>query len=115
MEPESTGSEGLPAGDAAATTPPARPLKQPRRQAECAPVGAAPPSIAGWRVYAVDAHSLIFQVFHALPEMTSPRGEPVGAVFGFVRDMLDLIEKKQPDALDLRLRSFRPDVSRRNF
>jgi DNA polymerase-1 len=50
-------------------------------------------------VYVVDAHSLIFQVFHALPEMTSPRGEHVGAVYGFVRDILQLIETKKPDAL----------------
>lgn len=55
--------------------------------------------IKGWNVYAVDAHSLIFQVFHALPEMSSPRGEQVGAVFGFARDMLYLIEEKKPDAL----------------
>ncbi len=55
--------------------------------------------IKGWNVYLVDAHSLIFQVFHALPEMSSPRGEQVGAVFGFVRDMLYLIEDKQPNAL----------------
>ena len=58
-----------------------------------------PVDIKGWNVYAVDAHSLIFQVFHALPEMSSPRGEQVGAVFGFVRDMLYLIEEKKPDAL----------------
>src|SRR5262245_50693818 len=73
-------------------------------RAKSRPVAAAggtpgPVDISGWRVYAVDAHSLIFQVFHALPEMTSPRGEHVGAVYGFVRDMFDLIEKKQPDAL----------------
>lgn len=55
--------------------------------------------IKGWNVYVVDAHSLIFQVFHALPEMSSPRGEQVGAVFGFVRDMLYLIEEKKPNAL----------------
>lgn len=58
-----------------------------------------PVDIQGWNVYVVDAHSLIFQVFHALPEMSSPRGEQVGAVFGFVRDMLYLIEEKKPDAL----------------
>ncbi|MGD9635564.1 MAG: DNA polymerase I [Pirellulales bacterium] len=57
------------------------------------------PSIAGWKVYVVDAHSLIFQVFHALPDMTSPRGEHVNAVYGFVRDILQIIEQKQPDAL----------------
>src|SRR5262245_6652984 len=56
-------------------------------------------SIAGWNVYVVDAHSLIFQVFHALPDMTSPRGEHVNAVYGFVRDILQIIEQKQPDAL----------------
>jgi DNA polymerase-1 len=55
--------------------------------------------IKGWNVYVVDAYSLIFQVFHALPEMSSPRGEQVGAVFGFVRDMLYLIEDKKPNAL----------------
>jgi DNA polymerase-1 len=58
-----------------------------------------PVDITGWKVYAVDAHSLIFQVFHALPEMSSPRGEQVGAVYGFTRDMLYLIEEKKPDAL----------------
>ena len=49
-------------------------------------------------VYVVDAHALIHQVFHALSGMTGPRGEPVGAVYGFVRDILLLLEKK-PDYL----------------
>src|SRR4029079_6542424 len=35
----------------------------------------------------------------ALPEMSSPRGEQVGAVYGFVRDMLYLMEEKKPNAL----------------
>lgn len=57
------------------------------------------PLPAGSTVYVVDAHSLIYQVFHAIPEMTSPRGEPVNAVFGFTKDLLKLIEEKRPDAL----------------
>jgi DNA polymerase-1 len=56
-------------------------------------------TIAGQSVWLVDAHSLIFQVFHAIPEMTSPQGEPVSAVFGFTRDMLFLLEQKRPDVL----------------
>ncbi len=65
-----------------------------------APLELAPPNApAGWTVYVVDAHSLIFQVFHAIPEMTSPRGEPVNAIFGFTKDLLKLIEEKRPDAL----------------
>src|SRR5262245_45710195 len=59
------------------------------------------PNLAGKSVYVVDAYSLIFQVFHALSrsEMTSPRGEPTGAVFGFSRDMIYLIDEKQADYL----------------
>ncbi|NOY28725.1 MAG: DNA polymerase I [Planctomycetes bacterium] len=57
------------------------------------------PSIQGWKVCVVDAFSLIFQVFHAIPEMTSPQGEPVAAVYGFVRDILQLLENQRPDAL----------------
>ncbi len=58
-----------------------------------------PSSPADQTVWVIDAHSLIHQVFHALPEMTSPRGEPVGAVFGFTRDLLYLLEEKKPDYL----------------
>lgn len=50
-------------------------------------------------VYLVDSYSLIYQVFHALPEMSSPSGQPVGAVQGFVRDLLDLIEIRKADYL----------------
>src|SRR3954467_15748894 len=64
----------------------------------CAPKPQAV-DIKGWNVYIVDAYSLIFQVFHAIPEMTSPRGEPVSAVFGFVRDMIYLLEQKRPTFL----------------
>jgi len=57
------------------------------------------PSAGAPSVYVIDANSLIFQVFHAIPEMTSPSGEPVNAVFGFTRDLLFLLEKKQPTYL----------------
>jgi DNA polymerase-1 len=74
-------------------------------------VVAPPESLAGQTVWVIDAHSLIHQVFHALPEMTSPRGEPVGAVFGFTRDLLYLLQEKKPDylfcAFDLPGKTFR--------
>lgn len=58
-----------------------------------------PASLAGETVWVIDANSLIFQVFHAIPEMTSPKGEPVNAVFGFVRDLLFLMNTKKPTFL----------------
>ncbi len=57
------------------------------------------PRLEGKVVYLIDAASLIFQVFHAIPEMTSPRGQPVNAVFGFTRDIFYLLEQKKPDYL----------------
>src|SRR5438067_7761301 len=45
-------------------------------------------------LYLVDAYALIFQVFHALPEMSSPAGLPTNALFGFTKDLLALREEK---------------------
>ena len=50
-------------------------------------------------LYLVNAFSLIFQVFHALPEMTSPSGLPTNALFGFTKDMLYLRNDKKPNLL----------------
>lgn len=76
-----------------------------------APATPPPESLDGCAVWVVDANSLIHQVFHALPEMTSPKGEPVGAVFGFTRDLFYLLETKKPDylfcAFDLPGKTFR--------
>ena len=55
------------------------------------------PDLAGKTVFAIDLLSRAYQLFHALPEMTAPDGRPVSVVFGMVRDLLDIIEKKRPD------------------
>lgn len=90
---------------------PTEPTKRSTRQAEQADAtarsAAAPTATAaapvlvldGRTVYVLDAHSLIYQVFHALPPMTTPQGEPIGAVYGFTRDLLQIIEQKAPDYL----------------
>jgi DNA polymerase I len=50
-------------------------------------------------MYLLDAHSLIFQVFHAIPEMSSPTGTPTNAIFGFLRDLLAIRLDKKPEYL----------------
>jgi DNA polymerase-1 len=50
-------------------------------------------------MYLIDAHSLIFQVFHAIPTMTSPAGQATNALFGFTRDVLYLRTEKKPEYL----------------
>ena len=47
-------------------------------------------------LYLIDLYSLVFQVFHAIPEMTSPRGLPTNAVFGVTRDLLNLLAQHKP-------------------
>jgi DNA polymerase-1 len=53
----------------------------------------------GKLVVVIDSMGVLYQVFHAMPEMSSPSGQPVGAVHGFLRDILDLLDKLQPDFL----------------
>src|SRR6266702_2249969 len=50
-------------------------------------------------LYILDAYSLIYQVFHAIPLMTGPAGQPTHAVFGVVRDLFNLFRDRQPDYL----------------
>jgi DNA polymerase-1 len=50
-------------------------------------------------LYLIDVFSLVFQVFHAIPEMTSPRGLPTNAVYGFTRDILNILQQKRPTHL----------------
>lgn len=49
--------------------------------------------------YILDAYSLIYQVFHAIPDMTGPAGQPTNAVFGVFRDLLTLLRVKKPGYL----------------
>ncbi len=57
------------------------------------------PDLTGRTVFAIDLLSRVYQLFHALPEMTAPDGRPVSVVFGLTRDLLDIIEKRRPDYL----------------
>jgi DNA polymerase-1 len=49
--------------------------------------------------YILDAYSLIFQVFHAIPEMTGPSGQDTRAIFGIFRDLLNIFKARKPDYL----------------
>lgn len=40
------------------------------------------------RLLLIDGHSALFRSFYALPELTTSRGQPVNAVYGFARTLL---------------------------
>jgi DNA polymerase-1 len=50
-------------------------------------------------LFLLDAHSIIYQVFHAISTMSSPTGLPTNAVFGFTRDLFYLRNDKKPTYL----------------
>lgn len=60
-------------------------------------------------LYIIDTFSLMFQVYHAIPPMTSPAGQATNAVFGFTRDIFTILKKK-PDFLLCALDSEGPGV-----
>src|ERR1700690_2949275 len=66
-------------------------------------------------LYLIDAHSLIYQVFHAIPRMSSPDGLPTNAVFGFTKDVLFVSKECKPTylvvAFDVPGKIFREDIS----
>jgi DNA polymerase-1 len=44
----------------------------------------------------IDAHALIHRAFHALPPLTSPDGQPVNAVYGFLLLVLSALREIDP-------------------
>ena len=59
----------------------------------------------------IDANSLVNRAFFALPAMTTSRGEPVGAIYGFTTMLVKLIESYRPKyiaaAFDVHAPTFR--------
>ncbi len=45
----------------------------------------------------LDAHAVIHRAYHALPDFSSPRGEPTGALYGLVTMLLKTINDIKPE------------------
>ncbi|MHB2025470.1 MAG: DNA polymerase I [Elusimicrobiota bacterium] len=51
------------------------------------------------RFYLIDAHAFLHRAYHALPPLSNSRGEPVGALYGFARMLLQIIRRDKPDRI----------------
>src|ERR1700684_1015163 len=62
----------------------------------------------------VDGSSYLYRAFHALPPLSSSRGEPTGAVLGVLNMLNKLIKEESPDRVavvfDAPGRTFRDDL-----
>ncbi len=45
----------------------------------------------------LDAHAILHRAYHALPDFSSPTGEPTGALYGVTTMLLKIIEEFKPD------------------
>jgi DNA polymerase-1 len=45
----------------------------------------------------LDTHAILHRAYHALPDFTSPQGEPTGALFGVVSILIKIVEDLKPD------------------
>lgn len=49
------------------------------------------------RLILLDAHAILHRAYHALPDFSSPSGEPTGALYGVVSMILKIVEDFDPD------------------
>jgi DNA polymerase-1 len=49
------------------------------------------------RLVLLDSHAIIHRAYHALPDFTSPSGEPTGALYGLSSMLLRIISDLKPD------------------
>lgn len=49
------------------------------------------------RLVILDTHAIIHRAYHALPDLSSSKGEPTGALFGLVSMLLKLVQDLKPD------------------
>lgn len=54
-------------------------------------------SLTKKRLVLLDAHAIIHRAYHALPDFTSPTGEPSGALYGLSSMLLRIISDLEPD------------------
>lgn len=66
------------------------------------------------KIYIVDVSSMFFRAFYAIRPLTSTKGVPVNAVYGFISMIVKLMKEKNPDHLvfcyDRKEPSFRKDL-----
>lgn len=54
-------------------------------------------NIATKRLILLDAHAILHRAYHALPDFSTARGEPTGALYGLSAMLIGIIENLKPD------------------
>lgn len=63
------------------------------------------------RLLVIDANAVVHRAYHALPKLTTKKGEPVNAIYGFLLFLMKAVKDFQPDfivaAFDFPAKNFR--------
>ena len=51
------------------------------------------------RLYIIDSHGQLYASYYAIRDLSSPKGEPTNATFGFVSTLLKVLREEKPDYL----------------
>ena len=51
------------------------------------------------RIILLDSHAILHRAYHALPDFSSTKGEPTGALYGLITMMLRIADDLKPDYL----------------
>src|SRR3989344_2992792 len=66
------------------------------------------------RLVLLDTHAIIHRAYHAIPELTTSKGEPTGALYGLATMLTKIVQELKPDyivaARDLPGKTKRHDV-----
>jgi DNA polymerase-1 len=49
------------------------------------------------RLIILDTHAILHRAYHALPDFSSSRGEPTGALYGLITILLKIVNDLKPD------------------
>ena len=63
----------------------------------------------------LDAHALLHRAYHALPPLSSPQGQLVNAVYGFLKMLFKLREDLEPDYLAVAFDTPKPTFRHQKF
>lgn len=68
------------------------------------------------KLVVIDAHALIHRAYHALPpSLTSPRGDPLNAVYGFTSVLIKVLKELRPDYVVAAFDVARPTFRHKEF
>lgn len=48
-------------------------------------------------LYLIDAYGFLYRAFHSMPPLTNPQNISIGAVYGYTKLLLKLIQERKPD------------------